>query len=95
MPQIHQESSRSQSSGKEVMKPTLFHLVKQTLNALILLSSSMRNTCVDLEKLGRQMVIHDLIKEFEKDNAGKKATDSKRKASSAASSAADKKKRGE
>ena len=41
------------------------------------------------------MVTHDLIKEFEKDNAGKKATDSKSKASSAASSAADKKKRGE
>ena len=38
---------------------------------------------------------HYLIKEFEKDNAGKKTTDSKRKASSAASSAADKKKRGE
>ena len=28
------------------------------------------------EKLGRQMVIHDLIKEPKKDNAGKKATDS-------------------
>ena len=38
---------------------------------------------------------HDHIKEFEKDNAGKKTTDFKRKASSAASSAADKKKRGE
>ena len=36
----------------------------------------MKNACVDLEKLGRQMVIHDLIKESEKDNAGKKATDS-------------------
>ena len=77
------------------MKLTLFHLVKQTLNALKPLSSSTRNTCLDLEKLGRQMVIHDLIKEFEKDNAGKKTTDSKRKASSAASSAADKKKQGE
>ena len=37
----------------------------------------------------------ELIKEFEKDNAGKKTTDSKRKGSSAASSDADKKKRGE
>ena len=41
------------------------------------------------------MVIQDLIKEFEKDNARKTAADSKRKASSSASSAADKKKRGE
>ena len=41
------------------------------------------------------MVIHDLIKELEKDNAGNKAIDSKRKTSSAASPAANKKKRGE
>ena len=49
---------------------------------------SRKNACVELEKLGRQMVIQDLIKEFEKDNAGKKAIDSKRKTSSAASPAA-------
>ena len=67
------------------MKLTLFHLVKQTLNALKPLSSSMKNACVDLEKLGRQMVIHDLTKEFGNDNAGKKAIDFKRKTSSAAS----------
>ena len=35
---------------------------------------------------------HDLIKEFEKDNAGKKTTDSKRKASSDAFPVANKKK---
>ena len=48
--------------NKEVMKPTLFHLVKQTLSALKLLSSSMRNTCLALEKLGRQMRIQKLLK---------------------------------
>ena len=41
------------------------------------------------------MECHDLIKKLEKDNAGKKATDSKRKASSASSSVADKEKCGE
>ena len=38
---------------------------------------------------------HDLIKEFEKNYAAKKTTDSKRKGSAPASSAADEKKRGE
>merc|ERR1712043_80820 len=38
---------------------------------------------------------HDLIKEFEKNYAAKKTTDTKRKAPAAASSTADKKKRGE
>ena len=38
--------------------------------------------------------MNDRIKEFEKDNDGKKTTDSIRKVSSATSSAADKKKRG-
>merc|ERR1719216_330077 len=38
---------------------------------------------------------HDLIKEFEKNYAAKKTTDSKRKTPAATSSAADKKKRGE
>ena len=42
-----------------------------------------------------QGVIDEPIKEFEKHNAGKRTTDSKRKPPSAASSAADKEKRGE
>ena len=41
------------------------------------------------------MDCHDLIKEFEKNYASKKTTDSKRKGSAPASSAADKKKCGE
>ena len=38
---------------------------------------------------------HDMIKEFEKNNAAKKTTDSKRKAPAAATTSTDKKKRGE
>ena len=41
------------------------------------------------------LVCHDMIKEFEKNNAAKKTTDSKRKAPAAATTSTDKKKRGE